>query len=312
MNKVSVIIPVYNIEKYLEQCLYSVITQTLKDIEIIIVDDGSTDSSPQICDKFAGIDKRIKVVHKENAGLGIAYNTGMDIATGEYIGFVESDDFADEHMFEDLYELAKKHQADIVKSSWYYYNTSGNIVSKELRFAGYDSYKPFNIINSPNLLIERCSVWSAIYKTDFIRNNNIRYLETPGASYQDVGFTYKALCQTKKMLVTPNAYYYYRQDNENSSINSKEKSEVIFWEYDEVDMFFDSHPEIKVWANDYKLKKQFNDYSWNYHRIADHLKPTFIQHFASDFKKYLNKGELNLNYYNNDERYFLNLILSFV
>jgi len=87
MTKISVIIPVYNVEKYLEECLDSVVNQTLKDIEIIIVDDGSTDSSSQICDKYAKKDNRIKVIHKNNEGLGKAYNVGIEKATGKYIGF---------------------------------------------------------------------------------------------------------------------------------------------------------------------------------------------------------------------------------
>ena len=107
MPKVSIITPIYNAEMYLEQCLYSIISQTLKDIEIILIDDGSTDSSPAICDKYAQLDSRIKVIHKNNAGMGVSYNTGIDNTNGEYIGFLESDDFANDNMFEDLYNLAK-------------------------------------------------------------------------------------------------------------------------------------------------------------------------------------------------------------
>ena len=93
MPKISVIVPIYNSEKYLQECLNSIVSQTLNDIEIILVDDGSTDSSPQICDEYAKRDSRIKVIHKENAGMGVSYNMGMDSAQGEYIGFIESDDF---------------------------------------------------------------------------------------------------------------------------------------------------------------------------------------------------------------------------
>ncbi|MBZ7954711.1 glycosyltransferase [Campylobacter sp. W0018] len=90
---VSIIVPIYNVEKYLRQCLDSIVKQTLENIEIILINDGSTDNCGKICDEYALKDKRIKVVHKKNAGLGAAYNTGLDLATGEYIGFVESDDW---------------------------------------------------------------------------------------------------------------------------------------------------------------------------------------------------------------------------
>ena len=102
MPKISVIIPVYNVEKYLRECLDSVINQTLADIEIILVDDGSPDNCPQICDEYALKDNRIKVIHKENGGYGSAMNVGLEKATGEYIGIVEPDDYIDSKMYEDL------------------------------------------------------------------------------------------------------------------------------------------------------------------------------------------------------------------
>lgn len=103
MDKISVIIPVYNTEKYLKRCLDSIINQTFKNLEIIIVDDGSTDSSPQICDNYAESDDRIRVIHKTNGGLSSARNAGIDIATGIYISFIDSDDYIDIKYFEILY-----------------------------------------------------------------------------------------------------------------------------------------------------------------------------------------------------------------
>ena len=297
MPKVSVIVPVYNSEKYIEECLNSIINQTLKDLEIIIVDDGSSDSSPQICDEYASKDSRIKVIHKENAGLGVSYNTGINAATGEYIGFIESDDFAQENMYEDLYNLAEKYNPDIIKSAWFMYYTANGNATKDFQMCDFNTWQVINITHYPWLLTKQFSVWSAIYKTDFLKNKNISFLETPGASYQDVAFTYKAFCQSNSMVITPNAYIHYRQDNENSSINSKEKADVIFGEYEEVDRFFNQHPEIKKWANTDKLVKQFWDYNWNYGRIADKYKPDFIKHFAENFRKYMYNGEIEPDFY---------------
>jgi len=313
MPKISVVMPIYNSEEYLEMSLYSVLTQELIDLEVILVDDGSTDSSGEICDKYAQIDNRIKVIHNKNSGMGVSYNTGIDVATGEYIGFVESDDKVDKHMYRDLYRLAEQHnKPDIIKSSWFTWLSSTGTISKDTQLINYNDYDLIDIKLHSDLLCVQFSVWSAIYRTDFIKGNNIRYLETPGASYQDVDFTYKAFCLSKNMVISPNAYYYYRVDNENSSINSKEKSEVIFDEYKEVDRFFSEHPEIKQWANTSKLVRQYVDYKWNYGRIANKFKPTFLKHFARDFKKYNDIGELDRdpNFYINVDRNVLSTILN--
>lgn len=124
---VTVVIPVYNVEKYLERCIKSIIHQTYKNLEIILVDDGSTDSCPQICDKWAERDKRIIVIHKKNAGLGMARNTGIDNATGEYICFFDSDDYVALDIIEETYKLAITQNADVVSYGYCRINNAGNI-----------------------------------------------------------------------------------------------------------------------------------------------------------------------------------------
>lgn len=106
--KVSIVVPIYKVEKYIDRCLDSLLNQTLKDIEIILVDDGSPDNCPKICDEYVQKDARVRVIHKQNEGLGYARNSGMDVAAGEYIAFVDSDDFVDVKMFGTLYSEAKK------------------------------------------------------------------------------------------------------------------------------------------------------------------------------------------------------------
>ena len=306
--KVSIVVPVYNNEKYLNQCLDSICSQTLKDIEIILVNDGSTDSSPDICEEYAKLDNRIRVVHNKNAGMGNAYNTGIKLATGEYVGFIESDDFIDKHTYEDLYHLASKNNADIVKADWFNYTENYCEKSPALLFSNsYDVIAPSQI---PWILTFQATVWSAIYKRDFIINKNIYFLETPGASYQDVGFTYKALTQAESIILSPNAYYYYRQDNENASIKSKGKLEAIFNEYREVDRFLNENPSIKEWANTDKLVKQYIDYNWNFNRIDDSLKAEFIELYANDFKRYDNQGELLQTFWDRVDQQNLKMIIN--
>ena len=113
---ISVIVPVYNVEKYLDRCVNSLLNQTIDNIEIILVDDGSPDLCPQMCDKYASIHSNIKVVHKQNAGLGMACNTGLNIAVGEYVAFVDSDDWVDNNMYKQMTDIASSHEADIVFS----------------------------------------------------------------------------------------------------------------------------------------------------------------------------------------------------
>lgn len=249
MPKISVITPVYNVETYLEECIFSLIKQTLEDIEIILVDDGSTDSSGQICDDFAMYDKRVKVVHKKNSGYGASCNVGISLAQGEYTGILESDDFADKHMFEDLYCLAQRHDnPDVIKSEWFLYTTKGDLIRKDHQFIDNNSYSSFSPTDNPSIITKQASIWSSIYRTEFLKKNDIKFLETPGASFQDVSFMIKTFVLAKKVVITPDAYVFYRQDNENSSVKSKEKSEAIIHEYEEVDRFFDNHQELKKFS----------------------------------------------------------------
>lgn len=134
--KVSIIVPVYKTEKYLERCIDSLKKQTLREIEIILVDDGSPDNCPEMCDSAAESDSRIKVVHKKNGGLGEARNTGLEYAVGEYVGFVDSDDFVDENMFGELYRAAEKYGADIAVSGLRF--VDGNMFSEKGRSGGSD------------------------------------------------------------------------------------------------------------------------------------------------------------------------------
>ncbi len=122
MCKVSILVPVYNVEKYLRQCMDSLVNQTLKDIEIICIDDGSTDSSPVILDEYAEKDVRVRVIHKSNAGYGHSMNIGLRMARGEFIGIVESDDFADLEMFERLYIIAVEKNVEFVRSNFWIYS----------------------------------------------------------------------------------------------------------------------------------------------------------------------------------------------
>ena len=125
--KVSVIIPIYNTEKYLVRCMDSVLGQTLKDIEIILVDDQSPDNAPAQCDKYVKMDSRVRVIHKKNGGLGLARNSGLEIATGEYVAFLDSDDYVDKRMYELLYRVAVEHNCQMVMSGYNFVDRHGKV-----------------------------------------------------------------------------------------------------------------------------------------------------------------------------------------
>lgn len=180
MCKVSVIVPCYGVEAYLDRCMASLLTQTLDDIEIIMVDDGSPDRVPFMCDDYAKKDSRIKIIHKENGGLGYARNSGLDLATGEYVVFIDSDDYIESDAFEKMYNEAKRSQADAVFSGFYIQNKQGlweehieNSESKIMVGTEIDEFKLGMIACAPYEKAERyfwVSVWHALYKRDLIEN----------------------------------------------------------------------------------------------------------------------------------------------
>lgn len=220
---ISVIVPVYNVEKYLEGCINSLVSQTYKNLEIILVDDGSTDESGLICDKFAKNDCRIKVIHKENGGVSSARNTGIDVASGDYIGFVDSDDYIAEDMYEYLLELSLKHNVSIVQCGRIYTNKvySGRISPKQeeekLRFVDKETAL-HELLCAKSV---RSSLWSKLYKKELFEA--VR-LDTSLVNGEDGIANYQLISQTDKILVSNKpCYYYYSRENSctKGSVNEK-------------------------------------------------------------------------------------------
>lgn len=184
MPKVSIIVPVYKVEPYLKRCVDSLTNQTLKDIEIILVDDGSPDNCPKICDGFAKQDSRIKVIHKQNGGLSSARNAGIAVSTGDYLGYIDSDDYAEPDMFERLYNCAVQQNVDFVMAD--YYRLCDGIKKEKSLDIRAGLYTKQDIINEifPMLIMRESvdfgpllSVWHCLYKTDFIKSNNLYFDE---------------------------------------------------------------------------------------------------------------------------------------
>ena len=222
MPKVSVIIPVYNVEKYLRQCLDSVINQTLTDIEIICVDDGSTDSSLAILEEYASKDDRIKILKQQNAGAGVARNNGIKVATGEYLHFLDSDDWIENDTYEKLYNLIAEKQCDFVKfKSYSYDDVSQEIVDQFFTNIGYLSEEKFNKFYNfekdyKTLILVSDAPWSGFYNTKFIKENNIYFDNLICAN--DVSFYYRCLVNAKNIYISDQRFVYYRINNSTSLI----------------------------------------------------------------------------------------------
>lgn len=226
--KVSIIVPVYKVEAYLERCVESLRNQTLKEIEIILVDDGSPDACPAMCDRFAEEDARIRVIHKENQGAGMARNAGLELAQGEYLGFADSDDYVEPEMFETLWRAAKSHDADMVLSGELNYENGDGGEKKHC----FDSVELFVGREDINKLIlgtvgarpeesedsrYGTSIWSNIYRTSIIRENKLRFLSERDIMSEDMLFFLDFIPHIESAVGIPGAFYHYCRNQESVS-----------------------------------------------------------------------------------------------
>ncbi len=226
--KVSVIVPIYKVEKYLVQCIDSIVNQTLKDIEIILVDEGDMDACRFIIDHYEQTDPRVKTIHEKNGGYGASVNKGMDLATGEYIAIVESDDFIEPEMYQEMYACAKKLDADMVKTPYYEYFDEKDGKKNVKHVCSYadmvtkttPTEKTFSILDYPSQMAVHASLWSGIYRRSWINDKNIRFIAGKGAGYVDVGFRIDTFMNTDKAAWLNKPYYNYRMTNMTSSTNT--------------------------------------------------------------------------------------------
>ena len=243
--KVSIIVPIYNVEKYLDRCMESLLNQSLNDIEIIMVDDGSPDNCPEMCDEYANKDSRVRVIHKQNAGLGFARNSGLEVATGEYVAFVDSDDYVEIETYKILYNEAKASNADYVccgynrikngKCVWKY---SGETSEKNdvfendecldvlMGMVGFDAKKP----KSRHFDF---AVWHGVYRNQLIREKNIRFRSERELISEDIVFHTSFIPFCKIIKTIPISLYNYCENPETLTTRYKPgRFEAIFKLYE--------------------------------------------------------------------------------
>lgn len=236
---ISIIVPIFNVESYLDQCLTSICEQSLCNIEIICVNDGSTDNSPAIINRFAKNDRRILVLSKQNSGYGDSVNQGIKASRGEYIGIVEPDDWIDSDMYKTLYEASlDQHKPDIVKGAYWRVINPGktNQAFLPANYLGAIPFtdKTFTLDENAELLFHHPSIWTAIYKRDFLDAFGIRFQKIPGAGWADNPFLIESLVQARSILYVDKPLYFYREFNDGSSSNVKDPS-IIFQRWLEMD-----------------------------------------------------------------------------
>ena len=296
MTKVSIVVPVYNVEVYLRECMDSLVNQTLREIEIICINDGSTDSSPSILREYAKQDQRVRIISQENSGYGRAMNRGIAAAMGEYIGIVEPDDYVELHMFQDLYETAAKNDLDFIKSDFFRF-TRTEAGEERLEYEALDRTEShynrlFDPSNTPSAIRFKMNTWCGIYRRAFLEEHQILHHETPGAAFQDNGFYFQTFIYGKKAMIVNHPYYHNRRDNPNSSVKSKDKVYCMNMEYDYIQDILKRDPEI--W-NRFKYMywwKKFQNYMFTLNRIDFKYKEEFLARMGMEYKRAMQLNEI--------------------
>jgi glycosyltransferase involved in cell wall biosynthesis len=307
--QISILVPVYNTEDYLDECLNSIVEQTYKDFEVICINDGSTDNSRDIIQSYVKKDYRFKLIDKENSGYGASMNRGLDEARGCYIAFLESDDFFAPEMLLKLHTVIKQYDAQVAKANCYHYwstpqkkNTFRQLVPRNLYNELVDTRR------NRSIFYLQQSIWSALYRREFLNDKGIRFLESPGASYQDTSFSFKVWFCAERAVFLPDALLHYRQDNINSSVNSVTKAFCVVDELHEIERFVAEH-DTPDWVLGVITKLKLDTYLWNYDRLADELQLEFLLSVSKEFNSDNAAGSLDWSQLKRWDSHDLRIIL---
>lgn len=248
MFKVSVIIPVYNTEQYLEDCLDSVFGQTLKELEVILVNDGSTDSSLKIMEKYqAQYPDRVKLLSKENGGQATARNMAIPLCTGEYIGFVDSDDYIEPEMYEQMYRKAKEADADYVECD--YKNVKVNDSGEQEQIADYGSRVREYTCKEDMFIDPMLAPWNKIYRRSLLQESEVRFPE--GYIYEDTAFCLKAISLVQRFAFVPEKYVvHYFRGGSTMNVNKSKRVSNIFPVLKDVIDFYRKHDLFDMYSSE--------------------------------------------------------------
>lgn len=301
---ISVLMPSLNVARYIRECILSVLKQTREDMEIICIDAGSTDGTLEILQEYARNDPRMRVILSDRKSYGYQMNLGLDAARGKYIGIVETDDWAEPDMFEKLVALAEKNDADMVKSDFWRYSPQNDPENRpEKQYAKCPCEKVITLSDCPELMMITASIWSGIYRTEFLRKNGIRFNETKGASFQDMSFFFQVCLLAKRMYLTSARYLHYRIDNPNSSVKAGDK---LFCVCDEAAFTERIMAERKDMDPEYKkiyCAAKYDKYLWNFNRVIPEEQRKFFETMQREFKQHSQEGLLSEKYFSLRKRW---------
>ena len=301
--KISVIVPVYNTEKYLSKCLNSILNQTLKEIEVIVVNDGSKDDSQEIIDEFVSKDSRLVSIQKENGGLSDARNAGIDKAKGEFIAFVDSDDYIDSSMFEKMFDLAKKHESEIVLCDLVKVNENG----KEFRDLPQSPQLPEKIILSDDFTIfgeMSCFACNKIFKKALFENHRFRN----GIHFEDIELIPKLVLDSSIISKINEPFYKYFERQNSISKTHTEKGLDMFVAVNEVTNYF-YQSKYNTFATELKRFQIIQGY-YSYLAYLAYVKDKNLKrkmlNVLNDFLKANNLTKKELKNYIRFDRNYLN------
>ena len=286
MPKVSIVIPVYNVEEYLRDCLDSIINQTLKDIEIICINDGSTDNSLQILEEYAQKDNRIILLEQENQGQGIARNNGIAIAKGKYIGFVDSDDFISKDYFKALYETIILEDSDIVFTDNIIEFENKNQIKEQ---KNKKRSKTASIIVTPQVVdkyMHNCVIWTKLYKTSMLKENNIYFVSK--LKYEDLLYYYAVMIYSKRISFCNEGVYYYRKNPAGTTRKAKTEDNLDMLKiFEEIYKLFDKNNLLNTYELPYSWLIYRKTQNPNYKRYREEILKLIdkLNLSKEDFKK---------------------------
>ena len=296
--KVSVVMPSLNVAPYIRECIKSALNQTMREVEVLCVDAGSTDGTLEILEEYAQKDPRVKLIHSDIKSYGHQMNLGFDTAQGEFVAILETDDYILPQTYEVLYQAAQSHHLDLVKSDYEIFLGDGaertftymQTCKKKSQY-----HKVYCPAETPDIFNARMNTWTGLYRRSFIQAHNIRHNETAGASYQDNGFWFQTFLWAKRIMFLDRAFYQLRRDNPNSSVHNKGKVFCIFEEYAFIESILRGDLERERIFISMFHKKKFDNCLYHYGRVGDEFKLDFLYRMRDEFRQARASGELDLS-----------------
>lgn len=311
---VSVILPIYNAEPFLREALDSVVGQTHHNIEIICVNDGSTDSSLDIMKGYAERDSRIIIDDGPNGGYGKAMNRGINRARGEFIGILEPDDIVLSDMFETLIGIARRDNLDFVRADFnrFVRQENGTYSFSPVSIC-HDNHSLYNKVLNPQIMLSLLNVrmqnWTGIYRKAFLNEHNIRFHESPGARFQDNSFWFQTYCWATRVEYVDQPFYCHRDDNPNSSTN---RSDLMFAMLDEwawIRNYLEQFPDKESKLIKAFQHRKYHNCMFAFGKLADELQLPYLERLSSEIRHAANSDELDMNMFTYLERKKIRLLM---